>query len=61
MQFKLGQQILTFNSYLGKIIEIKNKEIPVYYPKDNSIETFREHQFDSLESMIKRYNTRVGI
>jgi flagellar capping protein FliD len=61
MKFKLGQQFLTINSYLGKIIEIKNKEITVYYPKDNSIETFIEQQFDSLESMIKRYNTRVGI
>lgn len=58
---KLGQRLLTMNNYIGKIIEIKNKEIIVFYQKDNSTEVFREHQFDSLEFMIRRYNTRVGI
>ena len=58
---KICQQLLTINNYIGKIIEIKNKEVTVFYQKDNSTEVFREHQLDSLEFMIRRYNTRVGI
>lgn len=55
---KIGQQLLTINNYIGKIIEIKNKEVTVFYQKDNSTEVFREHQLDSLEFMIKNYNRR---
>lgn len=55
---KIGQQLLTINNYIGKIIEIKNKEVTVFYQKDNSTEVFREHQLDSLEFMIKNYNKR---
>lgn len=55
---KICQQLLTINNYIGKIIEIKNKEVTVFYQKDNSTEVFREHQLDSLEFMIKNYNKR---
>lgn len=55
---KICQKLLTINNYIGKIIEIKNKEVTVFYQKDNSTEVFREHQLDSLEFMIKNYNKR---
>ena len=58
IKMKICQQLLTINNYIGKIIEIKNKEVTVFYQKDNSTEVFREHQLDSLEFMIKNYNKR---
>lgn len=53
--FELNQKLLTINNYVGEIIEIKNKEITVFFKKDNSLQYFKEHQFDSLKYMIKKY------
>ena len=58
---KIGQQLLTMNNFIGEIVQIENKQITVFYQKDNSTEVFKEHQFDSLEFMIKRYCAREGI
>lgn len=52
--FELNQKLLTINNYVGEIIEIKNKEITVFYKKDNSLQYFKEYQFDSLKYMIKK-------
>lgn len=56
--FELNQKLLTINNYVGEIIEIKNKEVTVFYKKDNSLQYFKEHQFDSLKYMIKKYEEK---
>lgn len=53
--FELNQKLLTINNYVGEIIQIKDKEIIVFFKKDNSLETFKEHQYDSLKYMINKY------
>lgn len=56
--FALNQKILTINNYVGEIIQIKDKEITVFFKKDNSVQYFKEHQFDSLKYMIKKYQEK---
>lgn len=56
----VSQKLLTMNNYVGRVISINKVCVTVLYEKDNSTEEFKQHQFSSVQYMIKQYNNRYG-